>query len=208
MEKQLYSSVISDALDKVGVRNHTANPRIRPLEPGMVVAGRAATILCAPVQQMPAKPYEMVIRTLDRLKPDEVVFLAAENASAAIWGELLSTASRARGARGAIIDGATRDVKQILKMKYPVFSTGVTPTDSNGRVDIIEAGTVVRSGDTEVRPGDLVFADLDGVVAIPYEVEKDVLKQSFEKAQKENVVRSELLGGQLLRDVWEKHGVL
>ncbi len=208
MERELYSAVLSDALDRAGVRDHTANPRIRPLKPGMVVAGRAATILVGPVQKVPEKPYEMIIRALDNLKPDQVAFLAAEKVGAAIWGELLSTASRARGARGAVIDGVTRDVKQIVKMNYPVFSTGMNPTDSSGRADIVETGTAVNSGDTEIRPGDIVFADLDGVVVVPREVEKEVLKLSFEKVRKENAVRSELMKGRLLRQVWEKHGVL
>jgi regulator of RNase E activity RraA len=208
MERELYSAVLSDALDRVGVRNHTANPRIRPLKSGMVAAGRAATILCATVHEVPEKPYEMIIGALDKLKPNEVAFLAAEDVSAAIWGELLSTASRARGARGAVIDGVTRDVKQIVKMNYPVFSTGITPTDSSGRADVVETGTTVKSGDAEIRPGDIVFADIDGVVVVPRGVEKDVLKLSFDKVRKENTVRSELIKGRLLRQVWEKHGVL
>jgi regulator of RNase E activity RraA len=208
MEKKLYSAVISDALDEIGVRDHTANPCIRPLNPKMVVAGRAATLLGSAVYEVPEKPYEMVIEALDRLKPDDVVFVAAEKVDAAIWGELLSTASRAREARGAIVDGVTRDVDKIMRMNYPVFCTGITPTDSKGRADIIQYGTTVRSGDTEVRQGDMVFADLDGVVVIPRELEKDVLKLSFEKASKENVVRDDLLRGKLLREAWEKHGIL
>ncbi len=208
MEKELYSAVVSDALDEAGVRNHTANPRIRPLREGMVVAGRAATMLGATVYEVPAKPYEMMIQALDRLRPNEVAFLAAEKVDAAIWGELLSTACRARGARGAVIDGVTRDVKKILEMDYPVFCGGTTPTDSKGRADFIQYGTEVRSGDTVVRPGEIVFADLDGVVVIPREVETEVLKLSFEKAAKENLVREELAKGRLLREAWEKHGVL
>ena len=207
IEEELYSAVLSDTLDRVGVRNHTANPRIRPLRPNMVVSGRAATMLCQAVDKMPERPYEMVIRALDALKPGEVPFLSVEG-EGAIWGELLSTASRARGARGTVIDGDTRDVKKIVRMKYPVFSKGVTPTDSAGRIDITEIGTPVRSGDTVVRNGDLVFADLDGVIIIPQDVEQDVIRLSFEKARKESAVRRDLLRGIPLREVWEKHRVL
>lgn len=208
MERKLYSAVISDTLDRVGIRNHTANPKIRPLKSGMVAAGRASTILCRSVKEIPEKPYEMIIRALDLLKPGEVPFLSVEGAGAAVWGELLSTASRARGARGAIIDGDTRDVKKIIEMRYPVFCTGVTPTDSLGRLDVAGIGKTVWSGEAEVRPRDIIFADADGVVVIPREVEKDVLELSFDKVRKEDVVRRELLKGKLLREVWKKHGVL
>ena len=208
MERELYSAVISDALDQVGVRNHTANPKIRPLKSSMVAAGRAATILCRTVNKIPERPYEMIIRGLDRLKPGEISFISVEGAGAAIWGELLSTASRARGARGAIIDGDTRDVKKIIEMRYPVFSTGITPTDSLGRVDVVGIGKTVSSGEAKVRTGDIVFADVDGVVVVPTEVEKEVLKLSFDKVRKEDIVRRDLLKGKLLREVWKKHRVL
>ena len=93
-------------------------------------------------------------------------------------------------------------------MRYPVFSTGVTPTDSLGRLDVAGMGKTVRSGEAKIRTGDIVFADVDGVVVIPREVEKDVLKLSFDKMRKEDVVRRELLKGKLLREVWKKYGVL
>jgi len=208
MEDELYSAVISDSLDRVGIRNHTASISMRPLNPKMVVAGRASTMQFASVKKVPDEPYEMIIRALDGLSEGQLPFLAAADLGVAIWGELLSTATRARGARGAIVDGITRDVKSILKMNFPVFCTGTAPTDSSGRADVLKIGAPVHSGDTTIRNGDLLFADIDGVVVIPKEVEKKVLRLSFDKAKKENVVRSELMRGKLLREVWEKHKVL
>lgn len=121
---------------------------------------------------------------------------------------MLSTAARARGARGAIIDGYTRDVPQITAMKFPTFATGRKPVDSAGRSIVIDHGCPVRCGDVLVNPGDIIFGDTDGVVVIPKELEKKVIPLALEKVKKENLTRNELLKGALLRDAYDKHKVL
>ena len=93
-------------------------------------------------------------------------------------------------------------------MGYPLFCKGTMPTDSKGRAEFIRYGRQVRSGDTIVKLGDILFADLDGIVAIPQDLEGEVLKRAYEKAGKENVVRDELLKGNLLGEAWRKHRVL
>ena len=209
MEATLYSAVISDILDEIGVRDHTLNNLIRPVRPDMVLAGRSVPIEFSNVFEEPETPYNAIIEVLDGLKLNEVPLITTGgNSSTAVWGELLSTASRARGARGAIIDGLSRDTRAIVEMKFPVFCTGTSPTDSKGRSDMIRYRHQVRSGDVVVKPGDILFADQDGVVAIPTAVEKEVLKRAYEKMSKENAVRRELQRGNLLREAWKKHGVL
>ena len=209
MERLLYSPVISDALDEVGIRNHTLNRLIKPLNQKTVLAGRAMTIVISEKYEVVDDPYKMTIEALDSIKPDQVPVLATNNnTSTALWGELLSTASRARGARGTIIDGMSRDTRKILEMKYKVFCTGMMPTDSKGRAEFVSYNRPIRSGDTPIEPGDIVFGDLDGVVVVPKSVANDVLDLSFEKASKENVIREELLRGSLLREAWAKHKML
>lgn len=83
------------------------------------------------------------------------------------WGELLSTAAVARGARGAIVDGLVRDVRRIQEMRFPLFAAGFKPVDSKGRARVTAYGVPVECGGVLVRPGDLIFADLDGVGARP-----------------------------------------
>lgn len=209
MEKELYSAVISDILDEMGIRNHTLNRHIRPIRDDMVLAGRAMPIVASEVFEIPDEPYAMTIEVLDGLKQDQVPLIVANNdLDTAMWGELFSTASRARGARGTIIEGLSRDTRKILQMNYPLFCTGTMPTDSKGRAEFIRYGRQVRSGDTVVKPGDILFADLDGIVVISNEVEEEVLKRAYEKASKENVVRNELLNGKFLGEAWRKHRVL
>jgi 4-hydroxy-4-methyl-2-oxoglutarate aldolase len=209
MEKELYSAVISDILDDVGVRSHTLSHLIRPIRADMVLAGRALPVVSSRVFEVPEHPYTLSIKFLDSLRPNEVpVIITNSDSTTAMWGELFSTASRARGARGTIIEGFSRDTRKIMEMDYPLFCTGTMPTDSKGRAEFITYGHQVRCGEATIQPGDIVFADLDGIVAIPKEVERDVLEQAYKKVGKENVVRNELLNGALLGEAWRKHGVL
>jgi len=137
MQRKLYSAVISDILDDMGLRNHTLNNSIRPIRPDMVLAGRSRPMLASRVFEIPDEPYRVTIEALDSLKPGEVPVIVTNNdSSSAVWGELLSTASRARGARGTVIEGCARDTRQLLATDYPLFCAGTSPTDSKGRSEI------------------------------------------------------------------------
>jgi 4-hydroxy-4-methyl-2-oxoglutarate aldolase len=125
-----------------------------------------------------------------------------------LWGELLSTASVARGATGAVIDGYTRDVRQIRDMQFPVFSTGMYPVDSAGRSMVIDYDCPVSCGNVIVHPGDIVFGDVDGVVVIPAQAAQEVIRRALEKVEGENITRDELRKGATLREVYDKYGVL
>ncbi|MFB3041935.1 MAG: RraA family protein, partial [Candidatus Poribacteria bacterium] len=124
------------------------------------------------------------------------------------WGELLSTAARVRGARGAIVEGFIRDTKQIIEMQFPVFMTGISPVDSSGRGDVIAYNVPIECGGVKVNPGDIVFGDYDGVVVIPKKVENKVIEAALEKVSGENRTRDELLKGSTLKEVYDKYGIL
>jgi 4-hydroxy-4-methyl-2-oxoglutarate aldolase len=210
MQKQLYAAVICDSLDELGYRNQAMNERIRPLEVGeQILVGRAKTILAADVYHIQEKPYEKEIEALDSVKPGEVV-IAATNQSTrnGMWGELLSTSSKMRGARGAIVDGLIRDTKKIIELRFPVYCTGIKPVDSKGRGLVIDYDCPVEAGGVLVYPGDIIFADRDGVAVIPKAVVEKVVEIALTKVKGENNTRRELFEGKLLRDVYEKYGVL
>jgi len=209
MEQKLYSSVISDVLDKLGYRKQAMRADINPMWPGAVVAGRAHTCLSVDVYETKENHYAMEIEAVDTLKPNDVLVGGTNKSTeTALWGELLSTASRARGARGAIVDGYTRDIVRIREMQFPMFATGTRPLDSMGRSIVLEYGKPVMCGDVLVNEGDIVLADIDGVVVIPQAIEKEAIEAAFEKASAEDTVRDELLKGALLGDVYKKYGVL
>lgn len=209
MEKELYTPVVADILDQMGCREQTMAASIRPLYPSAVIVGRAMPILGMEVYQVPEHPYRLCIESLDTLQAGEVPVITAGGAeSAAFWGELLSTATRARGGRGAVVDAYSRDVNPIIRMQFPVFATGIRPTDSLGRIDVVDYRVPVRCGGVLVNPGDIVFADYDGVVVLPQTVWREAVERALEKARGENRVRDELVQGALLGDVFRKHGIL
>jgi len=209
MSEKLYAAVISDSLDKIGIRNNAMRHDIRPLYPEAVVVGRALTVLCVDIYEVLPEPYKMEMESVDSLKPNDVL-VASTNRSirTCFWGELLSTAARARGARGAVIDGFTRDTKQIIDMRFPVFATGISAVDSSGRSEVIAYNTTIECGDVLVNSGDIVFGDYDGVVVIPQGVEKEVIEAALEKVSGENLTRDELRKGVKLTEVYKKYGVL
>ncbi len=209
MEKQLYTAVISDALDGVGYRQQVLTHTIRPLYPEAVVAGRAMPVLCVDVYEVSDAPYQKEIEAVDSLSRDSVL-LCSTNGSIrnCFWGELLSTAARAKGGRGAVIEGFIRDARQIMQMRFPVFMTGFSPVDSNGRGEVIAYNVPIQCGGVQVNPGDIVFGDIDGVVVIPQVVETDVIAAAVEKVGGENRTRDAIRAGTTLREVYDKYGIL
>jgi 4-hydroxy-4-methyl-2-oxoglutarate aldolase len=209
MAQKLAASVISDILDTLGFRDQVMRATIRPLYPEALVVGRAMPVLYAEVFEVPEKPHQMEIEVVDSLKPDDVlVAYAPATAKAALWGGLLSTAAKARGTRGVVIEGMTRDVKQITSMTFPVFASGISPLDSNGRLRVFAYRCAIECGGILVEPGDIIFGDADGVVVIPQDVAVETVNEALKRVEAEHLTEGELKKGTLLRDVYTKHGVL
>lgn len=99
-------------------------------------------------------------------------------------------------------------VKQAIHLAKHLFATGRKLVDSAGRSIVIDRGCPASCGDVLVHPGDIVFGDIDGVVVIPRELEKEVISLALGKVEKENLVRNELLKGAILRDAYAKHKIL
>ena len=209
MRDKLYAAVVSDVLDGLGLRDQAMAARLRPIVPQMRVVGRAHTVLTADVYERPAEPYKLEIAAVDALKPGDVM-VASTNGSerTCFWGELLSTASVARGALGCVIDGHCRDALRIGEMGFPVFCTGFRPVDSSYRSTVIDYGCPIECGGVLVRPGDVVFGDFDGIVVVPQERLDEVVALALAKVEGENHSREMLKQGAMLRDVYDTYGVL
>ena len=211
MREKLFVSVLSDCLDAVGIMDQALPSRIRPLDEACVMIGRARTAAFMEVYHHDAgsNPYELEIALVDSLQPDDIpVFACSNPARVAPWGELLSTAARARGAAGALMDGCTRDVRAIKAMAFPVFHGGIGPLDSKGRGRIMAVDVPIECAGVRVEPGDLVFGDADGVVVIPKRVEAQVLQLAMEKVAGERDTLRDLQRGDKLGDVFARYGIL
>jgi regulator of RNase E activity RraA len=211
VRRTLFTSLLSDCLDAVGVMDQALPARVRPLDEVSVMVGRARTAAFMEVYHHEAgsNPYELEIALIDSLQPGEVpVFACSNPARVAPWGELLTTAARVRGAAGALMDGCTRDVKAIRAMGFPVFHGGIAPLDSKGRGRIMALDVPIACAGVKVASGDLVFGDADGVVVIPKRVEAEVLRLAFEKAAGEKSTLRDLQRGDRLADVFARYGIL
>lgn len=208
--QNLYTAVLSDSLDSLGHRRQVMREYIRPVHSRYtVVAGYAHTIAFVDSDQILENPFDAEIEAVDAIAPNAMVVISTGNSiQNAPWGELLSTAAVARGARGAVMDGFVRDVKMIESLGFPVFATGMKPVDSNGRGLLTSWGKPIVCGEVEVCPGDLIVADFDGILVIPAPLVEATIDRANAKVTGENNSRAELQKGAYLRDVYNKYGVL
>lgn len=207
--RALYTGVLSDACDAAGHRDRALAPDIRPLDENRVLVGRAKTVVWAPMSHVPERPYDMEIAAVDSLRPGEVFVMSVGRSSQIVpWGELLSTATVARGGRGAVLDGLVRDSPQIRALGLPVFCTGRRPLDSCGRGIVNAFDVPIVIDNVTIAPGDLVVGDADGVVVVPRPAENEVLERAWAKVAGENLTRAALRAGQSLAEVYRKHGIL
>lgn len=210
LEHHAYAAAFSDIMDEMGYRHQIVSPDagIKPLHEVYAAMGRAVTLLNAP-DTNDHEPYDLVIKCIDEMSADTVlVTTGTERLQTGIMGELTATALKVKGCRGAIVNGYTRDAKKLIKMSYPTFAWGASPIDTTGRVRVIQTNVPITIGGVEIHPGDLVFADLDGIAVIPRSIEKQVIENVLTRVSTENTVRKELSEGKTMSEVWSKHGVL
>ena len=210
--EKLYSAVLSDVMDGLGLMEQALKPFVRPLDDSLILFGRARTGLYMPRYQVAdgEDPYAIEIALVDDLQPGDVAVFACGGPTDRIapWGELLTTAAQVRGATGCLTDGLIRDVKPIREMGFPVFHGGIGPLDSKGRGKMMEMDCRVICGGVAVAAGDWVFGDADGAVVIPQAAAEETFAKALEKVQAENRTRDELRAGRSLREVFDQFGIL
>ena len=211
IKTQLYTAVLSDTLDSMGMLNQVLEPGITPLDDSSILCGWARVGLYLPIyHDDPAvNVYEKELELIDSLKPDEVPVLVCHGLKKiAPWGELLSTRATYLKSGGCLTDGSVRDVKLIREMKFPVFAGNIGPLDTKHRGKLVWNDVPGKIHGVNVNSGDLVFGDVDGVVVIPKESVEIVLEQSLKKVLEENIVRKKLEKGDTLKKIFAEHGIL
>lgn len=222
MKEKLYTPVVGDILDTMGYSHQFLPAEIRPLpvmapvsyftdgkEPDnrMKLAGFACTVLENDVFGEQKKPFGLLTEALDQLRPNEI-YVATGAHNSALWGELLTTTAKVRGAAGAVLDGYTRDTPQVLGINWPVFARACWAQDSSIRTYVCDFRCTIEIGQVTIHDGDLVFGDVDGVLIIPKEIHVEVLEKALEKAAGEKVVRKAIEGGMSATEAFAKYGIL
>ena len=216
-KQELFTCVVGDVMDKMRLQHQFLPPHIRPLQPEMVVIGRAMPVLSVDVfeeklagtsNKLMAKPFGLMLEALDALKRNEIYVNTGSSPRNALWGELMSIRATKLRAAGAVLNGYVRDTKAILKLGFPTFSFGSYAQDSAPRYKVVDYRVPVEIGAVRVRPGDLVFGDIDGVCVIPDEAVTEAFTRALEKARGEKLVRKALKAGSSAVAAFEKHGIM
>ena len=209
-DERLTSASLSDSLDAVGLRDQVLPQRLAPLVAGSRAFGRAATVQFGPSLEFDeGDPYRGAINFIDSLQRGQIAIVAtAESNQSGVWGELFSAAALGVGAVGIVTDGNVRDTDKIAELNFPTFARSRRPIDFRGRMRVVASHVTVTVFGVEIAPGDLVMADDDGVVVIPQAREEEVLALARERAGRESTVLAELLVGETLGAVWDRHRVL
>lgn len=216
-QRELFTCVVGDVMDKTHLQHQFLPPQIRPLHPDMIAIGRAMPVLSVDVfeervagtaNELMDKPFGLMLEALDDLRPNEIYVNTGSSPRNALWGELMSIRARKLGSRGAVLNGYTRDTKAILKLNFPTFSWGPYGQDSAPRYKVMDFRVPLEIGSVRVRPGDILFGDIDGVCVVPTEAADEVFTKALEKARGEKLVRKALEKGSSAVAAFEKHGIM
>ena len=120
----------------------------------------------------------------------------------------MSTRAMKLGAAGAVVDGYSRDTSEVLHLNFPAFSKGSYAQDQGPRGKVIDYRVPIEFGGIPVKPGDIIFGDLDGVLVIPRETEREAFSGAIQKAREENKVRKALQAGMSSVDAFDKFGIM
>lgn len=217
VQKELFTCVVGDVMDKLNLVHQFLPPQIRPLRQNMIVIGRAMPVLSVDVfeerltgtaNKLMEKPFGLMLEALDDLRPNEIYLNTGSSPRAALWGELMSIRARKLGSRGAVLNGYARDTRAILKLNFPTFSWGSYGQDSAPRFKVVDFRLPVEIGSVRVCPGDIVFGDIDGVCLVPKEATREVFTRALEKVREEKLVRQALEKGTSAVAAFRKHGVM
>jgi regulator of RNase E activity RraA len=208
IKAELYTPVVGDILDKYEKYHQFLPPQIQPMKDYQIIVGRAMPALMIDVFGPQKKPFGLLTEALDQLEKDEVYIATGGSMRCAYWGEILTVTAKKRGATGAIVNGYHRDTNMILENTWPVFSRGRYAQDSSVRTQVVDYRCPVEVGKVWINPGDLVFADLDGVLIIPKDLEKKIISEALNKARTEKLVLEKIRNGMTSTEAFNKYGVL
>lgn len=217
VQRELFTCVVGDVMDKIGLTHQFLPPSIGPLRPEMVVVGRAMPVLSGDVfaekvggsaNPLSARSFGLMLQALDDLHPGEVYVNTGSSPRNAMWGEMMSTRARKLGARGAIVNGYVRDTRSIVAMNFPTFGFGSYGQDSAPRYKVYDYRVPIEIGAVTIHPGDIVFGDIDGVLIVPAAAESEVFRRALEKARGEKTVKRDLESGISATEAFARHGIM
>jgi regulator of RNase E activity RraA len=215
--RELFTCVVGDVMDQLGLLHQFLSPVIRPVRPDSVVIGRALPVLSVDVfaercttgtNSLMAKPFGLMLEALDDLRPGEVYVSTGSSPRNALWGELMSTRAAALGAAGAVLNGYVRDTRGIERLNFPTFGWGSYGQDSAPRCKVVDFRVPIEIGGVRIDVGDIIFGDIDGVVVVPQSASDVVFAKALEKARGEKKVMRAIRNGLSACDAFRQFGIM
>lgn len=204
--ERLYTGAINDVLREFSLLDQALPPNIIPLREKDTIAGIAFTVKSAPNCCITG---EMSVRTkmLDAIQEDAfVVWDTSHDEKATLWGGVMTAAAKTKKARAACVDGGIRDTHQILEQDFPVFYRYRSSNGSLGRCMITHYQVPIKVGEVLIKPGDLIFADIDGVLCVPRDLAYPVLERAEEIKKNETEIFGWVAEGMALEEITGKGG--
>jgi regulator of RNase E activity RraA len=204
----LYTPVIGDILDTLGYFHQFLPQAIQPMQQEMRLVGRALPVQIADAWGKQLEPFGKMTAALDSINPFDIYIATGGSMNCAAWGEIMTATAKMRKGAGAILDGFHRDTPRVLEQSWPVFSRGRYAQDAGVRSKVVDFGCRIEIGGVVIDPGDLIVADLDGVIVIPRSVEEQVIELALAKATGEKVVRKAIEAGMSSTEAFRTFGIL
>ncbi len=201
---KLDTCAVSDALDRLGLKGAVLG--IRPLWPCRRVVARCVTVKIKPAGLQRPKQHLCTAAIEAATPEDAIVVDNGGRLDAAAWGGLLSLAAQIKQVRGAIIDGAGRDVDESRELQFPVYARAAVQVTARGRIMQQSSNEEIQFAGVQVHPGDLVIADGSGVVFIPRAKEPEVIAQAEALARAEARMADAIRSGRPVVEVMETLG--
>jgi len=215
--QELFTAVVGDVMDQMGLVHQFLPPVIRPIRADMVTIGRAMPVLEADVfvasikdtaNRLMAEPFGLMFHALDDLKPNEIYICSGASPRYALWGEMMSMRAIRLGAVGAVVNGYMRDTRAVLDLNFPTFAWGAFAQDQGARGKVIDFRLPIEIEGIAIHSGDIVFGDVDGVCIIPRQAEVEAFTRAIQKSRREKLVKKALQEGMSAVEAWSKFGIM
>ena len=200
--KKWYSGDIHDVMDRFGAYGFVEGITLKGvLKAGEVVCGPASTVRYKPSPRK-GQPQDVYHGAIDNVVKGGVLFVDSSCAEGSGTGGLMSTGAKVAGAVATIVHGTVRDLAEVHDLEYPLFARGVSPVGVSGRMEAMETQVDLDINGVKVRPGDVIFADICGVIVIPSELLAQVADAADELGRDESNAQRRILSGEKLQSVW------